>query len=156
MVSLFHLKIINFSNVTNYFQVFWEKDWGNVNKTTYCQHIIPVIKNELERFVGGILMDDNAPGHAAAVSRERLSQLGIERLPWPPASPDLNPIENIWQVMKQKLRRYDPPITTIQQLQEAVQKEWDAIDWVQILRLIETMPERIKAVIAAKGGHTKW
>jgi hypothetical protein len=34
-----------------------------------------------------------------------------------------------------------------------VQKEWDAIDWVQILRLIETMPERIKAIIA---GHTKW
>jgi hypothetical protein len=58
--------------------------------------------------------------------------------------------------MKQKLRRYDPPITTIQQLQEAVQKEWDVIHLVQILRLIETMPEQIKAVIAAKGGHARW
>ncbi len=102
------------------------------------------------------MIDDNAPGHAAKVTREKLTQLGIERLPWPPASPDLNPIENIWQIMKQNLQKYNPPITTIQRLQEAVQKEWEDIDWVQILKLIETMPARIKAVIAAEGGHTQW
>jgi hypothetical protein len=59
-------------------------------------------------------------------------------------------------MIKQNLRKYNPPITTIAQLQEAVPKEWEAIDWVQILLLIETMPARIKAVIAAEGGHTKW
>jgi hypothetical protein len=50
----------------------WEKDWGNVTIESYCQHIVPVIKRELERFIGGILMDDNAPGHAAKVTREKL------------------------------------------------------------------------------------
>ncbi len=136
-------------------QVLWEKDWGNVTKKSYYEHIVPLIKKELERFVGGILMDDNAPGHAAKDTRQKLQDLGIERLPWPPASPDLNPIENIWQQIKQNLRKYTPAITTVSQLQEAVQKEWDVLDWVAILQLIETMPARIKAVIEAKGGHIK-
>lgn len=101
-------------------------------------------------------MDDNAPGHAAKKTRTKLLELGIERLPWPPASPDLNPIENIWQRMKQNLRKYTPAITTVAQLQEAVQKEWDALDWGEILKLIETMPARMEAVVKAEGGHTKW
>ncbi len=65
-------------------------------------------------------MDDNAPRHSAKMTREKLQELSIERLPWPPASPDLNPIENIWQIIKQQLRKYTPAITTIAQLQEAV------------------------------------
>ncbi len=55
-------------------------------------------------------MDNNAPGHAAKVTREKLTQLGIEHLPWPPASPDLNPIENIWQIMKQKYEKTNHPL----------------------------------------------
>ncbi len=55
-----------------------------------------------------------------------------------------------------KLRKYTPAITTVAQLQEAVQKEWEEIDWYVILKLIETMPARIQAVLAANGGHTKW
>ncbi len=39
---------------------------------------------------------------------------------------------------------------------EAVPKEWEAIKWVRILWLIETMLEHIKDVVAAEGGHTKW
>ncbi len=101
-------------------------------------------------------MDDNAPGHAAIDTRIKLQELGIERLPWPPASPDLNPIENIWQIIKQKLRKYTPAITKVADLQATVQKEWDAIDWYCILKLIETMIARIQAVLAANGGHTKW
>ncbi len=98
-------------------------------------------------------MYDNAPVHAAKMTCVKLQQLGIERLLWPPSSPYLNPIEHLWQIIKQNLRKYNLPITTVTQFQEAVQKEWNASDWVQILRLIETMPERIKAIIA---GHTKW
>jgi transposase len=106
---------------------------GEEYKKTYCEHIVLVIKKELEKFVGGILMDDNAPGHAAIVTRVDLQELGIERLPWPPASPDLNSIENIWQIIKQKLRKYTPTITTFAQLQKAMQKEWEEIDWYVIL-----------------------
>jgi transposase len=64
-------------------------------KKTYREHIVPVIREELQKFVGGILMDDNAPGHSAKMTREKLQELGIERLSWPPALLDLNPIENI-------------------------------------------------------------
>jgi hypothetical protein len=117
---------------------------------------VPVIKNELKKFMGGIPMDENAPGHAAIDTWRKLNDLRIKLLPWPPASPDLNPIKNIWQIIKQQFCKYTPAITIIAQLQEAVQKEWDALDWYCILKLIETMLARIQAVLAAKGGHTKW
>ncbi len=68
-------------------------------------------------------MNDNAPGHAAIVTREMLRELAIEQLPWPPALPDLNPIKNIWQIMKQKLRKYTTAIPIVAELQKAAQKE---------------------------------
>jgi hypothetical protein len=77
--------------------------------------------------------------------------------PWPRASPDLNPIEEyIWLVMKQNLGKYDPPITTISHFTGGCSEgNGRQFDWVTILKLVETMPARIKAVIDAKGGHYK-
>ncbi len=96
---------------------------GECHKISYCEHIVPVIKKELEKWVGGILMDDKTLGHAAIDTRKKINDLSIEQLSWPPASPDLNLIENIRQIIKQQLRKYTPAITPIAQLQEAVQKE---------------------------------
>lgn len=45
-------------------------------------------------------MHDNAPVHTASIIQELLAGLGVEVMVWPPYSPDLNPIENIWALMK--------------------------------------------------------
>jgi hypothetical protein len=69
------------SDIIHFFEKFYlflfdsvimGKGLGKVTKELYCQHIVPVIKRKLELFVGGILIDDNAPGHAAKITREKL------------------------------------------------------------------------------------
>ena len=50
-----------------------------------------------------IFMQDNAPVHTCKLVREYLTQQGISTLDWPPQSPDINPIENVWAIIKQEL-----------------------------------------------------
>lgn len=73
---------------------------------------------------------------------------------WPAYSPDLNPIENIWSIMKGKVRRNNPE--TIAELEEQIQIAWDSINEDQIENLINSMTRRCEAVIKARGGHTKY
>ena len=73
-----------------------------------------------------------------------------------PQSPDLNPIEHLWNHLKRKLGEYEEPPRGIQELWERVQKEWDNIGVEECRKLIESMPRRVEAVVKAKGGHTKY
>ena len=73
------------------------------------------------------------------------------------ASPDLNPIKNVWRVMKDKLD--DLPIrpTTIPEMIQVLENMWNNLNpQVDTLPYITSLPARIKAVIAANGGHTKY
>jgi transposase len=47
-----------------------------------------------------LLIQDGAPGHSAAETKEDLHERGIYPIFWPPYSPDLNPIETVWNLMK--------------------------------------------------------
>jgi hypothetical protein len=77
-------------------------------------------------------------------------------LNWPASSPDLNPIENIWSILKMRLHDRRPRPRGRAEIREAILEEWDLITEEDIIRCINNMPERIEAVIAANGGHTRW
>jgi hypothetical protein len=80
----------------------------------------------------------------------------VELLDWPAQSPDLNPIEHLWHILKMHLQQYENPPKGIQELWERVQEEWEKIPKEECVNLINSMPRRIKAVLKAKGGHTKY
>ena len=80
----------------------------------------------------------------------------IQVFDWPPQSPDLNPIEHLWNYLKRRLASYEHVPTSMRQLWERIEVEWDKIPVEECLKLIETMPDRISAVIKAKGRHTKY
>lgn len=103
-----------------------------------------------------VLMQDGAPGHAAADTREDLRERGVFIIYWPPFSPDLNPIERVWHIMKNYLQDNYPEIVGYTQLREAVKDAWDKVGEEAFRALIESMPERCQAVIDAKGLHTKY
>ena len=75
---------------------------------------------------------------------------------WPPQSPDLNPIEHLWGYLKCKLAAYPKPPGGVEELWEHIQVEWEAIPVEECRNLIRSMPDRIQAVIKAKGGYTKY
>ena len=75
---------------------------------------------------------------------------------WPPQSPDLNPIEHLWQTLKYQLRMYSKPPESVAELWERVQDEWNKIPVETVQNLIDSMPKRINAVLKARGGYTKY
>ena len=73
---------------------------------------------------------------------------------WPAQSPDLNPIEHLWAILKKKLR--GKRFKKEDDLWAAVQREWNSIPLEKLIKLVDSMPNRIRAVISAKGGPTKY
>ena len=138
--------------------LFWEKEWGTINKDTYCEHIVPIIHGWIRLHPELILMQDGAPGHAAAQTLAELQDRGITLMEWPPYSPDLNPIEALWNKMKnylQELYNDDPDRRlSYDRLRIEVQKAWDMITTEELQELAASMKDRCLAVIDAKGGHT--
>ncbi len=75
-------------------------------------------------------------------------------LDWPANSPDLNPIENLWGIVKRKMRETRP--NNADELKANVKETWASIPLQQCHKLITSMPRRIEAVIKAKGASTKY
>lgn len=103
-----------------------------------------------------IFQQDNDPKHTSKKAKEWFNDNEIELLDWPAQSPDLNPIEHLWHILKMRLAEYENPPKGIQELWERVQVEWEKIPKEECLNLINSMPRRIQAVLRAKGGHTKY
>lgn len=98
---------------------------------------------------------DNAPCHRAKSVTSWLVSKNIKQLDfWPPQSPDLNPIEHAWDILGKKMEDKKPK--SLKELEERLKEEWLKISPIEIQKLIRSMPKRVAAVIAAKGGHTKY
>ena len=107
---------------------------------------------------GLLLMPDNAPGHAAEFTLEELQNRGIPVISWPPYSPDLNPIEAVWNIMKDWIQEHDGDEDKLSYntLRKAAREAWDAVTPEQLDALIDEMHDRCLAVIIAEGRHTEY
>ena len=103
-----------------------------------------------------IFQQDNDPKHTSRIACGWLQDHKVRVLKWPSQSPDLNPIEHLWWHLKRRLAAYDAEPTSIDELWERVEAEWEKIPAQVCIDLIESMPRRIAAVLKAKGGYTKY
>ncbi|KAF5700393.1 transposable element tc3 transposase [Fusarium mundagurra] len=142
-------------------QMFWAA-FGHGSRTP----LVPLVGNvnaigiyELYSFIlpwflqpGDIFMHDNASVHTARIVKALLQELEVDLMDWPPYSPDLNPIENLWALMKAEIYRLHPELThaedtvaTQHALVLAAMEAWDNLEDRVLKNLCETMPNRIKA-----------
>ena len=113
---------------------------------------------------GEQFVQDNAPIHTSNWTLSWIAQNGIFLLPmWPPYSPDLNPIEHIWYHLKARIYELRPDIDAVTNkerqkeiLCDTLPQAWNDIRASIIDKCVESMPDRIQAVINANGWQTKY
>ena len=103
-----------------------------------------------------VFQQDNDPKHTSRLAKNWFAENEIEVLDWPPQSPDLNPIEHLWIELKKRLNSYSNEATSMHQLWERIEETWNSISIETCMNLIESMPNRINAVLKVKGGYTKY
>jgi len=128
---------------------------------TATRYIEEVLVPEAIPFVlsrpGLIFMHDNARPHSAFNTQYQLEEAGVEMLPWPARSPDLNPIEHVWDIMGRRVSSAYPfPPATLHQLRQRLQEQWDAMTVEEVNHLILSMPDRVNECAAKNGGHTHY
>ncbi|GFV99354.1 transposable element Tc1 transposase [Trichonephila clavipes] len=99
---------------------------------------------------GAIFQQDNARPHTARVAQDFLRH--FQTLPWPARSPDLSPVEHVWDQLKRQM----PSCHSVHDLELAVQDLWAHLPQDNIRCLINSMPDRVTACIAAGGGPTRY
>lgn len=99
---------------------------------------------------------DGAPCHQAGPVKRWFADAQMEVWgPWLGSSSDINPIENCWAVLKGKVASLEP--SSNQDLMDKTQRVWTTkITLEYCCKLIESMPARLKTVLKAKGGPTKY
>ena len=97
-------------------------------------------------------LHDNDKKFKSNLVQDMLFAKGVTALDFPPYSPDLNPMENLWATLARAVERYQAD--NIEALQDAVEAEWNKIDIAHLRNLVASMPARCDAVILANGWHT--
>ncbi len=130
---------------------------STVNAAIYqkiLEHFILPSADKLYGDADFIFQQDLAPAHTAKGTKSWFNDHGVTVLDWPANSPDLNPIENLWGIVKRKMRDTRPK--NADDLKATVKETWASIPPQQCHKLITSMPPRIEAVIKAKGAPTKY
>jgi hypothetical protein len=99
-------------------------------------------------------LQDNDPKHRSRLVRKWLFTKGVQCIDFPPYSPDLNPIENLWNDLKRRVEQHNA--TDIEELEHHLRDEWQATSTDFLANLVDSMPSRCQAVIASEGHLTKY
>jgi hypothetical protein len=146
--------------------LFWEKKWKSINSEQYCEHTLPLVERHITLHPYLKFMQDNAPAHSSKYTKTWLQTHGITVIKWPPNSPDLNPIEIVWNWIKQWIQEvYGIEIDSVEsqgkklrpeRLRQMVQQAWEQITEEDLNSLLRSMHQRCQDIINAHGNHTRW
>ena len=133
---------------------------GNMDGDLYCD----ILRGELIDTINYYNLDiskitfqhDNDPKHKSKVATTTLQNLKLKVMEWPAQSPDLNPIEHLWDHLTRELKKKNLVISSKNHLWEVLEDVLKEKNTEFCRKLISTMSERVNDVINAKGGYTRW
>ncbi|UYV70167.1 RET [Cordylochernes scorpioides] len=125
---------------------------GTMTAQRYVDEVLrPVTLPYLQGVPNALYQQDNARPHTARISQQALQD--VQMLPWPPYSPDLSPIEHVWDIIGRRLHALPQPRSE-DELWQMVEREWRAMPQNAIRTLNDSLPRRVAACIAVRGGPT--
>ena len=135
---------------------------GSVDQEKYVnclsQNFLPWLEQLTEKYGHDfIFQEDGAPCHTGGYTRwwkEKAGIAGFER--WPAQSPDLNPIENLWRLLGQRIAKRRAQLQNLNELEVALHQEWKLLGDEVCHKLVESMPDRCRAVKKARGSNTTY
>ena len=132
----------------------------NVNAQTYVDDVLhPVAIPFLRRhFPRGqcIYQHDNAPAHRARLTNDFLQQNNVRCMDWPALSPDMAPIEHIWDELGRRVYARTPKPRNLHELRQALVQEWANIPQRRIAAVTLSMRRICTALIDANGSYTRY
>ena len=130
-----------------------------LTRTTYLN----IVADQVHPFMAmvfpdgsGLFQQDNAPILQKLFRNGLRSMTEFKVLTWPPNSPDLNPIEHLWDVLKKQVRSMEAPPRNLQDLKDLLLTSWCQRPQDTFRGLVESTPRRVRAVLAARGGRTQY
>jgi hypothetical protein len=134
---------------------------GGVTAKVYLEVLAEYLPTILEH--DSVFMQDNAPIYKVYKVTEFFAEMGIEVIAWLLYSPDLNPIENLWKILKAEIDRAYPELKGMGNSQaamdfmiECAQEAWETLAPELLNKLAKGMQKRVDAVKAANGWYTKY
>ena len=130
-----------------------QKVCGTINSIKYLQTLQENLLPEM--FLGEKLQQDNAPAHNSILSKTWFSENGLEILEnWPPNSPDINIIENVWSLLKKRVFQRHPK--NIEELWPFCQEEFESIPLEYIQNLYSSIRGRLNKIVQCNGKNNKF
>ncbi|CAH1994372.1 unnamed protein product [Acanthoscelides obtectus] len=125
---------------------------GNMNAQRYIHEVLePHLLPYLDTLADPTFQQDNARPHVARVTIDVFQHKDVTLLPWPPRSPDLSPIEHVWDMMGRRLLNLQRPPQTLEALREELVVAWNEIPHEDIDHLIRSMSRRVGECVAHQG-----
>jgi transposase len=128
-------------------KIYIEAYEGNMTAEKYTEmlqnRVFPVLRDSMDN--NFILQQDGARAYTAKAVTEMLEQEGVETLAWLARSPDLNPVENVWHLLKNKVYKRVP--NTLNELEDYILDEWDRLEDATVESLASSFPSRLGEAI---------
>ena len=133
---------------------------GNLTGDQYIRDVLqPVVVPHFDNHplaTRPAYMDDKARPHRSRAVTAYLQSEAVTYVPWSAMSPDLNPIEHIWDMLGRRIQAREPPVQNISQLEAALHREWQQLSQQDIRRLTGGVGRRVETVIQARGDCTPY
>jgi transposase len=154
-VSVFGVISLDFKS-----ELFINKAGERNNASKYCWILhdvsVPFYQQLYEHRGQALWTQDGAPIHRAKRTQTYMDESGIISMDWPPQSPDFNPIENLWRIMKLRISKRREYITSREQMVNVLQEEWAKITPSNYRTCIMSWSKRMKECIKNKGEFTHY